>query len=113
MDTRKTIFALVLALAASSANALDLIDFAPNTVGPEFEHLSHATQHFGSDPSNYGSEIMSIVARWDLPKGFYVELAEGLDLDKHWGESYHHGCGELEGPREEFQGRIGYKFRIH
>jgi hypothetical protein len=99
-------------LHAGCAHSFDFMTLAPDTIGPEFEHMSHASQHFGSDQSNYGSEIASIVAHWNMPRGFYLELAEGADLDPRWTAPHHSGCGELQGPREEFSGRIGYRFRI-
>jgi hypothetical protein len=96
---------IFLAAAAASGCAA-----MPNSVSPEFEHISHATQHFGPDRTNYGANIANVTAEWDVGKHFYVTLAEGLDLDKTYsiyGKPEH---GEIMGPREEFTGRVGYKF---
>lgn len=102
---------LIAALLASGCAAL------PNSISPEFEHLSHATQHFGDNRTDYGSNIANLTAEWDVGKHFYVTLAEGVNLNKQWTQlnanspSYH-GYGETVGPREQFTGRIGYKFIV-
>lgn len=102
---------LLPALALSGCMAL-----APNTVRPEIAHYSHATQHepFTSNPTNYGSEVASVILHWDLPKQFSLELGEGYDLDKPWKAGNHTViAGEMAGPREEFTARVGYAFKIH
>jgi hypothetical protein len=84
----------------------------PNSISPEFEHISHLTQHFGAIRTNYGANIANITAEWDVGKRFYMTLAEGVDLDRRYtvyGQQEH---GEIIGPREEFTGRIGYKFTV-
>jgi len=83
----------------------------PDYIGPELEHLSHATQHepFTSHPTNYGSEVFNITAEWGaLDGGPYAELSEGIDLDPCRGGA----CGEIAGPREQFHARFGWRFRI-
>ena len=83
----------------------------PDYIGPELEHMSHATQHepFTSHPTNYGSEILGITAEWAADDGGpYAELSEGIDLDPCRGGA----CGEIAGPREQFSARFGYRFRI-
>ncbi len=84
----------------------------PDSVRPEFEHMSHVSEHptFTDDPQHFGSEIVSVVAHWDTPKHTYVEIAEGIALDRHYapGNEY----GELIGPREQFSLRIGYVFDL-
>lgn len=85
----------------------------PNYVAPEFEHMSHATQHqpITSSPTNYGANIVQVTAHWDMPKHFTLDLSEGYDLDKRWAGA-NPTCGEIEGPREQFTAKIGYKFII-
>jgi hypothetical protein len=84
----------------------------PDTVRTEFEHISHATQHrpFTDTPTKYGANMANLVLHWDLPKRFTVELAEGIDLDRHYRDT--NSCGEIMGPREEFTARIGYSFKV-
>lgn len=81
----------------------------PNYIEPEIEHMSHATQHepLTNNPTHYGAEIASVVVGWDV-HNVSIQLAEGVALDKKYPYSY----GEIEGPREEFSARVGYKFRL-
>jgi hypothetical protein len=112
---------VALAVYSQGAHALDLMTFAPDTVGPEIEHMSHATQHapLTSSPTDYGVELLSVVARWDIPRGFYLELAEGFALERHEtfpgyvnrGQTVE-GYGELLGPRESFSARFGWRWRV-
>ena len=81
----------------------------PNEVRPELEHMSHASQHFGSDPTNYGANMVNLVLAW-TPGPVRVELAEGYDFSPHW--PYTASFGEIIGPREEFSGRISYVFEV-
>jgi hypothetical protein len=82
----------------------------PNTLAPEFEHISHASQHFGSNTTTYGANLASLVAHWDVSKRVYIELGEGFSLDKKYADGT--ACGEITGPREQFTGRIGYRFTL-
>lgn len=81
---------------------------APTRVRVEIEHLSHATQHFGPNPTNYGVDVAQVVGRWDRG-GAYLELGEGLVLEPCTKTV----CGSLAGPREVFTGRVGYEWSIH
>lgn len=99
------IAALALMSGCSAMRALE-----PNSIAPEFEHISHASQHFGSDPTHYGVNAVNLTAEWDVGKHFYLTLAEGLVLD-HRNTIYgQEECGALMGGREVFTGRVGYKF---
>lgn len=102
------LFAALLIL--NGCSALRVIE--PDTVRPEFEHISHATQHepFTSSPTNYGANIVSVIAHWDTPKGTYLELGEGISLDRDYDGQE---CGEIAGPREQFTLRIGYVFHTN
>lgn len=96
--------ALILIAAAAASGCAVM----PNSVSPEFEHISHATQHFGANHTNYGANIANITAEWDVGRHVYVTLAEGIDLDRHYRDI--NSYGNIVGPREEFTARIGYKF---
>ena len=92
-----------------SAAALSGCAVLPNTIAPEFEHMSHATQHapLTEHPTRYGANIAQVTAQWDYGRA-YVSLSEGIDLNRHYPYSY----GEIEGPREQFTARIGYRFTV-
>lgn len=87
----------------------------PNTISPEFVHMSHATQHapLTNNPTNYGVEIVQVNLHWELPKHFHLDVAEGIALDKRDALSADREYGEIVGPREQFTAKIGYSFRIH
>lgn len=84
----------------------------PNTVRVEFDHTSHATQHapFTNTPTDYGSNVANVVAHWDTPAHTFVEIGEGMSLDRHWADT--NSCGDVIGPREQFTLRIGRTFRL-
>lgn len=105
-----TIFSLLLLaiLIVAAVAASGCASLVPNSVRPEFEHMSHLTQHMG-DSTDYGANMANLVAHWDI-KHAYVEIAEGVDLDRHWPEV--NSNGEIIGPREEFTARIGYVFQV-
>lgn len=105
-------FALItLALLGGCTGARYLI---PNTVTPEFEHMSHLTQHepFTNQPTRYGSDLANLVLHWDVTHHVKFELAEGISLDRHWIDRYECGDGEQLGPREQFSMRVGYSFTV-
>ena len=99
--------ALGAALAALSGCAV-----LPDTVTPELEHMSHATQHapLTDHPTEYGANIAQVDLGWQLAPRVALTLAEGIDLDRHYSQTP--SCGELIGPREQFTARIGYTFNI-
>lgn len=82
----------------------------PDEIRPEIEHMSHLTQHYGNNQSNYGSDIANLVVAWHTPSHINIELAEGVDVDRRFigGGGY----GEIAGPREQFTGRVSYSFRV-
>lgn len=82
----------------------------PDSVRPELEHLSHATQHrpFTSDPTDYAADILSLVLHWDVAH-WQVEVAEGLVIERCKPPVW---CGEIMGPREQFQARVQYVWAV-
>lgn len=84
----------------------------PNTVSVEIDHYSHATQHepFTRNPTRYGCNVANVVAHWNTPHHTFVELGEGLNLNRHYESS--DSYGEIMGPREQFTLRIGKTFVI-
>lgn len=109
---------LLLTLAAAQAHAVDWITFIPNTIGPEFIHQSHFSQHFG-EGTDYGSDALALTAHWDLPKNFYVDISEAVSLNARRqyqgyenGGATMYGYGEIMGPREQFIARVGYNWRL-
>jgi hypothetical protein len=99
-------------VALSGCAAMQAV--VPNTVTPEFEHMSHATQHqpFTNQPTNVGSELLNVVVGYELPHNIKLDIAEGIDLDKREYVPGYTSYGEIIGPREQFSLRVGYQFRI-
>jgi len=90
--------------------ALSACAIVPNSIRPEFEHMSHLSQHLSAAHTNYGANIVNVVAHWDTPAHTYIELAEGIDLDRHYRDI--NSYGDIIGSREEFTARIGYVFQV-
>jgi len=103
----KIIFLSLALCGCSTMHAL-----LPNTVAPEFEHMSHATQHapMTDHPGQHYETIAQITATWNLTKHFYVNASEGVSLNPYYNDA--HSYGEIEGPREQFTLRVGYTFRV-
>lgn len=76
----------------------------------EYTHLSHASQHFGPAPTDYGSDIIAagVSLRWS--GGFSMKAVEGFTLERGWCDGVDNGYGALLGPREVFEGTIEYDF---
>jgi len=66
------ILALAFALTLSGCAVM------PNDISPEIVHMSHAVQHFGATPTNFGVNIAQLTARWNLPHNVHIEMSEGL-----------------------------------
>lgn len=100
-----------LALALLAAFVLIMLTgcaaLRPAAVVTEFDHVSHATQHFGPSPTNYGYNAVSAGLRWRPVQGMTVDLLEGVVLEGQDGSEDCHGG--LWGPREVFEGRIQYE----
>jgi len=99
---RYTVF---LALCATLSGCAAL----PDTVRPEFEHMSHLTQHrpFTDTPTDYGADLVNLMLHWDLGR-WQLEMGEGFAVD----HGYPASVGEILGPREQFTFRVGYSFRV-
>jgi hypothetical protein len=102
-------------LLTASVAALTGCALLPDYVGPELTHGSHISQHFGPDSTNYGSDALGATLEWSKPNGGpYLELHDGVTLEPRWTNGNLSGHGETLGKgREEFQGRFGWRFRIH
>lgn len=86
----------------------------PNYVGPVLEHDSHVTQHFGSDQTNYGSEVLGVTALWvSADGGPFAEVTDGVTLGPRWKNDAGSGYGEVFGPRETFEAQVGWLFKLH
>ena len=83
----------------------------PEVVRPEITHVSHISQHFGSDRTNYGYDALDVMARWR--KGpWVIEASEGVVIEERWNEGPLYGYGAMIGPREIFTAHVGYEFRL-
>ena len=102
---------LIIALVAFAALAAGCAAL-PDTVTPELEHMSHATQHapFTAHPTAHGANMANVVLGWELGSRLNLELAEGRSLDRHYPASDQ--WGEIQGPREQFTARLRYTCRV-
>lgn len=96
----------LIGLAALSLTGCALV---PNTISPFAEHVSHASQHFGSNPTHYGYEQIGVAARWNVKHAF-LEMSEGYNPGKR--NSGGEACDALYGGHEVFTARVGYTFDI-
>lgn len=81
----------------------------PNNIRLYAEHVSHVSQHMGSNPTDYGYNTINLELHYEH-KGVFSDIAEGYNLGakSDWGLGY----GALVGPREVFSARIGYDFKV-
>lgn len=104
-----TIITMVIVILTAGCSAL-----VPNTVTPFAEHVSHLTQHApfaaGDKQTHYGYEQLGVAARWEVYKGAFFEMSEGINPGRKntGGEA----CDALYGGREVFTARVGYTFRL-
>jgi hypothetical protein len=109
---RKLFVVFLLAVAAGSIPAAASDWYIPDEVNLEIQHISHVSQHFGSDSTDYGVEIASLAVRW-TGHSWFLDIAEGAALntcnDLHYYDSTQvlEQCGALEGPKEVFQATFG------
>jgi|SRR5579863_8141341 len=101
---------IILAVTALATAHCAHADILPDTAKLEIEHVSHATQHFGPNPHEYGINAASVVLRWQLSSRFTLDLAEGMILSDCRVRYDEHICGSFYGPREVFSARLGYTF---
>jgi hypothetical protein len=102
MNTRT----VLLGVAALTLSGCAL---APNTIRTEAEHISHASQHFGANRTNMGSESVNVIAQWRFGNA-YIEAGEGYNLSP--AERGKPCDGGLCGPREMFTAAVGYSFEV-
>lgn len=102
LDERAAAAAMLLVVGGCAA-------IEPNSVRIYGEHVSHASQHFGSDPTSYGYDSLNLELHYQH-RGLFLDVAEGIVLNskdtKVSGDCY----GGLWGPREVFTARAGYEF---
>jgi hypothetical protein len=109
---RVILYASMVLLAYSMGLMLSGCVLVPNTITPELEHMSHATQHhpFTEHTTGYGSNIANLVVGYRIGDRLNLEFADGRSLDKHY--NYGNSWGEIEGPREEFSARLRYTIQV-
>ncbi len=80
----------------------------PDSIRPEISHMSHLSQHwpFTNHGTNYGVNMIEVMAHWDFRGGAYTEVGEGMALNRRAEDPEH--CGEIQGPREQFIARAGW-----
>jgi hypothetical protein len=104
--------AILTAIVATLLGGCSTIE--PNSVRVYTEHVSHISQHFGSDASNFGYEEIAVEAHYQMGHAF-LNISEGYNLSpgpdggiKMVGVER----GALAGPREAFQAQAGYEFAL-
>lgn len=89
---------IVLCAALTSGCAL-----APDAVRLETVHESHVTQHlFSGHGTHYGKDGTDMVLKWDHGP-VVVEVSEGYSF---------HGNDGSRAPREWFEAKLGYEWRL-
>lgn len=83
----------------------------PNAVRFEAEHVSHISQHFGPNPTEYGFDAVSIVAHWQYSH-VYLDVSDGINVSPALKGVVGPVYGALGGPRETFQARAGYEIAL-
>lgn len=99
----KAQIAIISLCALSGCSAL-----RPHSVLIEADHVSHISQHFGPNPTNYGFDSINVGLKWTPTKHTYFEILEGAVLEKKDGEAY----GALAGPREVFTAKAGIEIHF-
>jgi hypothetical protein len=101
--------ALTVAVASVALHGCAVL---PDTVAPELEHMSHASQHwpFTDSGQKVGADMANVTAEWTMGDHAYLALTEGFNVSqKHLNGT---AVGEIGGAREEFTARVGYRFTV-
>lgn len=77
----------------------------PNHIRVGVEHLSSVTQHFGSNPTDFGFNAGTISAEWEPTKHTYVEVQEAYIIGNN--AKFSGGNGH-----EYFEARAGVQFNL-
>lgn len=102
---------LVLCLLLTGCTVMRTIE--PSSLPIEVTHVSHLTQHFGRDPTNYGYDAVSVGAKWRV-SNLSLTVSEGVVLEPRQTWTFSDTGQQVElhsglvGPREVFTGRITY-----
>jgi hypothetical protein len=80
----------------------------PESVRIVGTHVSSISQHFGSNPTDYGYQTVGLEVHWEQGRVF-EEISDGINLNSRdckvgWSE-----YGSLVGPREVFEAKVGMK----
>jgi hypothetical protein len=81
------VFFLLLLAGCSTVNVLT-----------EYQHISHASQHVGSNRTSYGYDMISIGVRWKPTQAVTIDLLEGYNFQR------------MHGRDEVFTGRMTVEF---
>jgi hypothetical protein len=87
---------------------------APNTVRTDVSHMSHASQHFGPNRTNFGAQMLNVTAQWKLGHWF-AEVGESYNVSSGMGTGtgWTYVCpGGICGPREITTVSAGYIFQV-
>lgn len=101
---------VIVSIASLTLSGCTVLE--PNAVRIYGEHVSHVSQHFETQPTNYGYEAISVELHYQR-KGWFADIAEGVQLGAR--DTHVHGAdsyGGMLGPRELFTARAGYEFQL-
>lgn len=102
----------IVTLLGAAAVLSGCVSLEPTSVRLYGEHVSHATQHFESAPTDYGYNALSVELHWQA-NGAFLDVAEGINLNSRDKLDTTADCyGGLWGPREVFTLRAGYEIPL-
>ena len=84
---------------------------APDTLRIEGEHVSHLTQHFGSDKTDFGYQAIALELHWQRGHWF-ADVSEGVVVSGRDEKVSQQCYGALWGPREVFTARTGWEIPL-
>lgn len=99
---------IMLPLCALLLAAILLTGCCPVSLRPEVTHVSHISQHFSSDPTNYGYNDVALDLHLEPTRHMMIDVSDGIILN-HGGSN--HGVqytGAMMGPREVFSATVGW-----
>lgn len=72
------------------------------------DHTSHIGQHFGSDTTDYGLDVMGLNAKWTAGR-FALNVSDGIALESERKDALGERiCGSFYGGKEVFNARLSY-----
>lgn len=95
------------ALVLPGVKCAHSMDLRPDSLDIETTHVSHISQHFGSNATNFGYDSIALAASYKWRR-LTVTVAEGIVLDSRDPHTHEACYGALFGPREVFTARFTF-----